>query len=122
MEPTPAVSKTDPPLARAKPISAGGRASVTMNLQRGKEPLVQQQLQPERGVRIRERNTSAETKVIEEGGGEGAPGTRDEIALKPMEKTVVRQVVPLKPVEVQGGADIHLYPVGRTPRGNRRRV
>ncbi|GAB0181412.1 cAMP-dependent protein kinase inhibitor alpha [Grus japonensis] len=30
---------------------------------------------------------------------------------KPMEKTMVRQAVPLQPVEVHGGADIHLQPM-----------
>jgi len=59
-------------------------------------------------VRIHERNNPADTKVSEEGGGEGAPGTRAEIPLQPMMKTMVRQVVPLKPMEVHGGADPHL--------------
>jgi len=71
---------------------------------------VQQQLQLERGVRIRERNNSAETKVSEGGGG-GAPGTRAEVPLQPVEKTMVRQAVYLQPVEAHGGADIHLQPV-----------
>ena len=53
---------------------------------------MQQQL--ERGVRICERNNSADTKVSEEGGGGGAPGARAEIPLQPVVKTMVRQVVP----------------------------
>ncbi|KAK4810953.1 hypothetical protein QYF61_013361 [Mycteria americana] len=65
----------------------------------------------ERGVRICERNNSADTKVNEEGGGGGAPGAGAEIPLQPMVKTMVRQVVPLQPMEVHGGADIHLQPV-----------
>jgi len=48
-------------------------------------------------MRIRERNNSADTKVSEEGGGGGVPGTRAEI--------------PLQPVVVHSGADIHLQPM-----------
>jgi len=59
-----------------------------------------------------ERNSPADTKVSEEGGGEGAPGTGAEIPLQPVVRTMVRQLVPLKegnppPIEDQGGADIH---------------
>ncbi|GAB0209312.1 AN1-type zinc finger protein 5-like [Grus japonensis] len=71
----PASSKTDPLLAKAKPIS------------------------------------NSDTKVSEEGGGEGNPGTRAEIPLQSVEKTMVRQAVPLQPMEVNGGADIHLQPM-----------
>jgi len=62
-------------------------------------------------VRIRDRNNSADTKFSEEGGAGGAPGAGAEIPLQPIEKTMVRQAVPLKPMEVHGGADIHLQPV-----------
>ena len=72
---------------------------------------MQQQLQLERGERICERNNSADTKVSEEGGGGGAPGAGAEIPLQPVGKTMVRQAVPLHPMEVNGGADIHLQPV-----------
>ena len=58
-----------------------------------------------------EKNNSADTKISEEGGGGGAPGARAEIPLQPMVKTMVRQAVPLQPMEVNGGADIHLQPV-----------
>jgi len=34
-------------------------------------------------------------------------------------KTMVRQVVPLQPMEVHGGADLHLQPVEGTPRWSR---
>ena len=61
-------------------------------------------------MRICERNNSADTEVGEEGGGGGAPGTRAEIPLQPMVKTMVRQAVPLQPVEVHGGVDIPLQP------------
>ena len=64
-----------------------------------------------RGVRISERNNSADTKVSEEGGGGGAPGATAEIPLQPVVKTMVRQAVPLQPMEVNGGADIHLQPM-----------
>jgi len=57
-------------------------------------------------VRVCERNNSADTKVGEEGGAGRAPGA--EIPLQPMEKAMVRQAVLLQPMEVHGGADIHL--------------
>ena len=62
----------------------------------------------ESGVRRCERNNSADTKVSEEGGGGGAPGAGAEIPLQPLVKTMVRQAVPLQPMEVLGGADIYL--------------
>ena len=63
-------------------------------------------------MRLCERNNSADTKVSEEGGGgEGAPGHRAEIPLQAMVKTMVRQAVALQPMEVNGGADLHLQPV-----------
>ncbi|GAB0189323.1 hypothetical protein GRJ2_001397600 [Grus japonensis] len=93
----PAGSKTDPLLAKGELINDGGSASGIMYLRRGKKP-GQQQLQPKRGVTICERKNSADTKVsAEEGGRGGAPGTRAEI--------------PLQPMEDDGGADIYLQPV-----------
>ena len=62
-------------------------------------------------MRLCERNNSADTKVREEGGGGGAPGTGAEIPLQPVGKTTVRQAVPRQPTEVHGGADIHLQPM-----------
>jgi len=73
---------------------------------KGKKKTAVQQ-QPERGVRICESNNSADTKVSEGGGGRGAPGTGAEVPLQPMEKTMVRQAVPLQPMEVDGEADIY---------------
>ena len=35
----------------------------------------------------------------------------EQIPLQPVVKTMVKQVVPLQPVEVHGGAHIHLQPV-----------
>ncbi|KAK4810707.1 hypothetical protein QYF61_007681 [Mycteria americana] len=64
-----------------------------------------------RGLRTCERNNSADTKVSEEGGGGSAPGAGAEIPLQPVVKTMVRQVVLLQPMEVHGGADIHLQPL-----------
>jgi len=43
---------------------------------------------------MRERNNSADTKVNEEGGEGGNPGTRVKIPLQPVEKTMERQAVP----------------------------
>ncbi|KAM9590860.1 uncharacterized protein ACIBXB_005909 [Morphnus guianensis] len=102
----PAGSKTDPPLAKAEPISNSGSASVITYLRKGKKLLCNSSWK--RGVRICKRNNSADTKVSE---GGGAPGARAEIPLQPMVKTVVRQAVPLQPMEVHSGADIHLQPV-----------
>ncbi|GAB0192682.1 hypothetical protein GRJ2_001733500 [Grus japonensis] len=65
----------------------------------------------ERGRRKCERNNSADTKVSAEGGAGGAPGTGAEIPLQPVEKTMVRQAIPLQPMEDDDGADIHLQPV-----------
>jgi len=64
-------------------------------------------------VRWCERNNSADTKVSEGGGG-GAPGTRAEIPPQPVMKTMVRQAMPLQPMVVHGGANIHLQPVEGT--------
>jgi len=61
-------------------------------------------------VRACERNKSADTK-ISEGGGGGPPGTRAEILLQPVVKTMVKHVVSLQPMEVHSGGDI--YPAAR---------
>ncbi|GAB0186167.1 mitochondrial enolase superfamily member 1 [Grus japonensis] len=100
---------TDLLLAKAEPISDSG-STFGITYLRG-EKNHQEQLQPERGVRRFERNNSAGTKVSEEGGGGGAPGAGAEIPLQPVEKTMVRQAVPLQPIEVNTGADIHLQPM-----------
>ncbi|KAK4830926.1 hypothetical protein QYF61_014299 [Mycteria americana] len=68
----PAGSKTDPPLAKAEPISNVHGISVIADLRR-------------------------DTKVSEEGGRGGAPGAGAEIPLQPMEKTTVVQVTPCNP-------------------------
>ncbi|GAB0190707.1 EH domain-containing protein 4 [Grus japonensis] len=95
----------DPPLAKAEPISDGGSASGITELRRGKKEQLGNKLQPERGVRRCERNSPADTQVSEGGGG-GAPGTGAEIPLQPVVKAMVKQAVPLQPMEVDGGAEI----------------
>jgi len=72
----PAGSKTDLPLAKAKPISDCGSASGITYLKRKKTPCLTA-FAAERGVRICGRNNSADTKVSGEGGGGGSPGAGD---------------------------------------------
>jgi len=111
----PASSKTDLPLAKAKPVSDSGSTSVITYLRRGKKAAGKRQLR-ERS----ERNNSADTKVSEEGGGGCAPGIGVEFfPLQPVMKIMVRQVVSLQSMEVDGGADIHLWPVEGTPHWSR---
>ncbi|GAB0205317.1 hypothetical protein GRJ2_002997300 [Grus japonensis] len=107
----PASSKMDLLLAKAEPINNSGSSSGVTELRRGKTKNHQEKLQPERGVRMCEGNNSADTQASEEGRAGGAPGTRAEILLQPVEKTMVRQAVPLQPMEVDGEADIHLQPM-----------
>lgn len=60
-------------------------------------------------MRTCERKNSADTKVTEEGGGVGAPGTKGEIPLQTLVQTMVKQVVLLlQPMKVHSGADFHL--------------
>ncbi|GAB0178424.1 hypothetical protein GRJ2_000307700 [Grus japonensis] len=97
-------------LAKAEPISDSASASV-VTYSRRKKNNTRSNLQAGKGVRICERNNSADTQVSADGGGGGAPGVRAEIPLQPLEKTMVRQAVPLQPMEVDGEADIHLQPM-----------
>ncbi|PKU35222.1 protein pxr1-like [Limosa lapponica baueri] len=85
-------SKMHSPLAKAEPISDSGSTSGITHLIIG------------------ESNNPADTKVSKEGGEEvlHAP---EQIPLQPVVKTMVRQAVPLQPMEVHRGADIHLQPV-----------
>jgi len=55
--------------------------------------------------------TLPDAQVSEKGGERGVPGTGVEVPLQLMEMTMARQVVPLQPMEVHGGADIHLQPM-----------
>ena len=83
----PAGSKTDPPLAKAEPISNSGSASVITYLRKSKRSYRGVAVAArESGVRRCERNNSADTKVREEGGGGGAPGARAETPLQPLER------------------------------------
>jgi len=118
IKPVPDGSKMDLTLDKAKPISDSGSASVITYLRKGKKkPAGKWQ---SRGVRRCERNNSADTKVSEEGGGGGAPGTGAEtFPLQLVMKTMGRQAVPLQPMEVYNGADIHLQLVEGTPRQSR---
>jgi len=57
---------------------------------------------------VRETILQTPRSVKKKGGG-GARNVRAEsLPLQPMMKTMVRQVVPLQPMEVYGGAEIHL--------------
>jgi len=65
---------------------------------------------------VRERSENSEIQlcrhpdeVLE--GGEGAPDAGANVPLQPMEKTTVRQAVPLQPMKVHSGAEIHLQPL-----------
>ncbi|PKU39423.1 protein pxr1-like [Limosa lapponica baueri] len=100
----PAGFKTNPLLAEAEPV----------RLKKGEKVAAQQQLQPEREVRVCERNNSADTKVSEGEGG-GVPAPVAEISPKSLVKIVVRQAVPLQPMEVHGRADILLQPMEKGP-------
>lgn len=51
-----------------------------------------------------ERNNSADSRVIKEGGG-GAPSARVEIPQQPVEETMLMQVVPLQTMEAHSGAE-----------------
>lgn len=53
-----------------------------------------------------ERNNPAHTKVIGEGGGAGPTGTRAEIYLQPVGRTIAKQVVLPQPMEDHSGAAI----------------
>jgi len=102
----PTGTKMEVPLARTEPISNGGSTSATNVFKNGGKSCCTTVCI----VRLCERNNSADTKVSEEGGEGGALDARAEISLQPVEKTMVRQAVPLQPMEVNSGADIHLQP------------
>ncbi|GAB0182230.1 hypothetical protein GRJ2_000688300 [Grus japonensis] len=100
----PAGSKMNLPLAKAEPISNGGKHSaITFKKEKKTPPSGSFFSQREESEDVR---NSADTKVSEEEEAGGAPGARAEILLQPVEKTMVRQAVPLQPVEDDGGAEI----------------
>jgi len=88
MESMPASSKTDPPLARVDPISDGGSVSVITYLRRGEKKLLRNSSQ-EREVRIREPTLQTPRSEKEETGG--APGTRTDTHLQPVEDPTLEQ-------------------------------
>ncbi|GAB0181351.1 hypothetical protein GRJ2_000600400 [Grus japonensis] len=98
-------SQMDPPLTKAKLISDGH--SWDNMFKKGKKT-TRNNCSWKGGVRRCERNNAADTKVSAEGRGGNAGA---EISLQPVKKTMVRQAVPLQPMEVHGGADIHLQPM-----------
>jgi len=59
-------SKIDPSMAKAKPISDSSSASGIAYIRRGKKLLHNSSSSQKRGVRLCERNNSADTKVREE--------------------------------------------------------
>ena len=110
MEPTPASSKTGPPLAKAEPISNGGSTSGIMYLRRGKiccvtataagersENMWEQQLcrPPGRGRRRQEELQALSRNSLAAGGE-----ARGEAGYAP------------QPMEVHGGAKFYLQPGG----------
>lgn len=62
-------------------------------------------------MRSYERNSSADSKVSEEGGEQGAPCTKAETPLQPVVKAMVRQAVLLLSMEVHTAAEIQLQPM-----------
>jgi len=50
------------------------------------------------------KNNPADTKVSEEGVGGDAPRAEEKIPLHPVEKFMVKQAVPLQPMDVHHGA------------------
>lgn len=78
MKPIPASSKTDPPLARAEPISEGGAASDS-SFKRRKKLLHNSSHREEWQHMMRERALQA---VSAEGGAGGGPGAREEVSLQ----------------------------------------
>ncbi|RMC15965.1 hypothetical protein DUI87_08172 [Hirundo rustica rustica] len=92
----PTGSETDLLPAKAESISSGGGTSGNV-CSRRENVLLHSKNCCQGGVRICERNSLTETKVSEDRGGGCAPGTEAEI--------------PLQPMEVHGGTEIHLQPM-----------
>ncbi|PKU47505.1 hypothetical protein llap_2147 [Limosa lapponica baueri] len=92
----PAISKMDPLLAKAERVSDGGSTSVRTYLRRGKNLLQWNNSSQRRGVRIHERNNSAETS--EEG---CVPGAGAKISLQPMVKAMLMDGPTLVQVDAQ---------------------
>lgn len=86
-EPRPANSKTDRPLAKAKPVSNGGSTYGITDLRRKENDSAEK-------TAARVSNSSADTKVTGEGGDGGAAGGRSEFPLQPVMKSMMRQLGP----------------------------
>jgi len=99
----------DPLLTKAKPNSDVDSTSVMTYLRRKNHTTVEGHFAA--GERS---ENSADPKFIEEGGGGGGPGTGEDVPLQPVEKTMVRQAVPLQSMEVHGRADTQLQPGEKT--------
>jgi len=68
---------------------------------------------------VRETTLQTPRSVKKEGGGGAQDAGAKSLPLQLVMKTMVRQAVPLQPMEVHGGADLHLQPVEGTPRWSR---
>jgi len=68
---------------------------------------------------VRETTLQTPRSVKKKGGGGARDAGADSLPLQPMMNTVVRQVVSLQPMDVHGGADLHLQPVEGTPHRSR---
>ncbi|GAB0190212.1 hypothetical protein GRJ2_001486500 [Grus japonensis] len=101
----PASSRMDQPLASAKPISDGGSTSGITELRRGKKTLAAAFAAKE------DMRNFADIEVSEEGRGGGGPGTGAEILLQPVVKAMMKQAVPLQPIEDDGDKRFHLQPM-----------
>jgi len=64
---------------------------------------------------VRETTLQTPRSVKKERGGGARNAGAESLPFQPVMKTMVRQVVPLQPMEVHGGADFHLQPVEGTP-------
>jgi len=76
-------------------------------LERGKKNAQQLRERERKKKKKSVRNNTADTKISEEGQKGGASGSKAEILLQPMEKTMVKQVVFLQSVENHARADVH---------------
>jgi len=118
IKPVLAGSKMDLLLAKAKLIGDGGSASV-ITLRKGRKKNLAVRRQLEREVRKQETTLQTPRSVKKEGGGGARDAGAGSFPLQLVMKTIVSQVVPLQPMEVHGGADLHLSPMEGTPRQSR---
>ncbi|KAJ7408382.1 hypothetical protein WISP_121264 [Willisornis vidua] len=111
----PAGSMVDPQLTKAKPINNGGDTSRITDLSQEKSRGTTATAAKKRGVRIPERDNSADTKVSEVGRRKGASGARVDCPAAHGEDHA-KTGSPPAAMEVYSGEDIHLQPMeGPTP-------